>query len=387
MSFTGSNPRFLSVRLQETGGGTDLINMAAPASLAGAYSFILPPDMGSAGEFLTTDGTNADWGTPTGALDAPLDAKNYSIACSVGSSALTITLNDKAGSTPSGGSPCIFGFRNATPATGDYTTVSVTAATTLVVSSGSTLGNLSGVATYLYVYAINNAGTAELAISTKRFDDGSIVSTTAEGGAGAADSATTIYSTTARSNVPVRLIARLLSNQTTAGTWAAVPTEISLGSTFLTDPQVGMTSGIVVPDGYVNQYINSTATSMGLVVGGSFYYNATPGGGPFQLPPGIWDLKGRVRLTLATAITTFSQFDCFFSTSSGNNTTGAVFENTYSNSIAGLFNAVPFTYETPLWRVNVTVTTDYYLKVYAIFSTGSTNPSIDTAMIEARRVG
>ena len=56
-----------------------------------------------------------------------------------------------------------------------------------------------------------------------------MVSTTAEGGAGAADSATVMYSTTARTNVPFRLVGYLLNTQTTAGTWASAGTKLQVG--------------------------------------------------------------------------------------------------------------------------------------------------------------
>jgi hypothetical protein len=79
------------------------------------------------------------------------------------------------------------------------------------------------------VYAIDNAGTVELAVSNSRIAaEGSLVTTTAEGGAGGADTAHTLYSTNARSNVPARLIGRIKSTQTVAGTWALAPSEISL---------------------------------------------------------------------------------------------------------------------------------------------------------------
>ena len=69
----------------------------------------------------------------------------------------------------------------------------------------------------IYVYAIDNAGTVELAVSSTLLDQGSLQTTTAEGGAGAADSRFVLYSTTARSNVPIRLIGRIKSSQATAG--------------------------------------------------------------------------------------------------------------------------------------------------------------------------
>jgi hypothetical protein len=105
----------------------------------------------------------------------------------------------------------------------------VTSALSITVSSGSTLGTVSAQPQYVYVYALDNAGTVELAVSGQRiFDEGSLQTTTAEGGAGNADSGNVLYSTTARSNVPIRFIGRVLSTQSTAGTWATTPSEVTV---------------------------------------------------------------------------------------------------------------------------------------------------------------
>lgn len=163
-------------------------------------------------------------GVVAGKIPAPTNAR---ISPSVAASALTIALKGNDGNDPSATNPVYVPFRNATATTGDTTWLSVTGALSTVISSGSTAGHASAQSHFLYVYALNNSSTVELAWSTALFDDGSIQSTSAEGGAGAADSATTLYSTSARSNVPIRLICRMLSNQTTAGTWAAAPTEVT----------------------------------------------------------------------------------------------------------------------------------------------------------------
>lgn len=155
---------------------------------------------------------------------------NVSLTASVGSNALTIALKTAAGANAAAGDPAIIGFRSATLASGDVSLVKVTGALSTVISSGSTAGHTSAVAAPIYVYLLNNAGTAELAWSTILFDEGVLVSTTAEGGAGAADTASTMYSTTARSSVAFRLVGKLISTQTTAGTWAAIPTNIQTGS-------------------------------------------------------------------------------------------------------------------------------------------------------------
>lgn len=189
--------------------------------------------VGSDGTVLTADSgtaTGLNWvaGGGGGAADTSNAVTNLAIAATVGSNALTIALKNQAGNDPTGGDPVSISFREATLTNGSYTSRDVTSALSLVVSSGSTLGTASGVEHLLYVYALDNAGTVELAVSMSRFDEGGVVSTTAEGGAGAADSGAVMYSTSARSDVPFRLIGRIRITEATAGTWATSPTEISV---------------------------------------------------------------------------------------------------------------------------------------------------------------
>jgi hypothetical protein len=185
---------------------------------------------GTSGNVLTSDGTSWTSATPAAAPTSPSEVSNLGLATSVSSNALTIALKQSDGSTdPSSGASAVkIGIRSSTASSGAYNQRSVTSSLSITISSGSTLGHANATNSYIYVYALDNAGTVELAVSSVRYDDGVIVSTTAEGGAGGADSVSAIYSTTARSNVPIRLIGRLVSNQTTAGTWAANMTQISV---------------------------------------------------------------------------------------------------------------------------------------------------------------
>lgn len=167
--------------------------------------------------------------------------QNCTLTATAGSSALTIALKDNAGSDPSATSPCYVNFRNVTGTTGATTLVSVTAATSLVVSSGSTLGVTSSTAFRLWVVGFNDGGTFRLGVincstgSTTAatiypLNEGVPASSTAEGGAGAADSAGVIYTGTAVSSKAFRIIGYLEWNTTgiTAGTWAGTGTPTNL---------------------------------------------------------------------------------------------------------------------------------------------------------------
>lgn len=152
---------------------------------------------------------------------------NVGIAATVAASALTISLKGADGNAPSSTNPVKIPFRNVTSATGDLTTISVTAPVTLTISSGSTLGHASAVSHYIYLYALNNGGTVSLAASSVFLDYGSVQSVVAEGGAGAADSNSVLYGPASLSNKAIQFLGRMKSTQATAGTWAAVPTEIT----------------------------------------------------------------------------------------------------------------------------------------------------------------
>jgi hypothetical protein len=120
-------------------------------------------------------------------------------------------------------------FRSTTLGSGTVTTVTGTPSN-LVITAGSTLGTVSAQQSRIVVIALNNAGTIELAAVNisggNLLDETNLITTTAEGGAGAADSSNIIYSTTARTSVAYRVIGFIDSTQATAGTWATAPSTI-----------------------------------------------------------------------------------------------------------------------------------------------------------------
>lgn len=140
-----------------------------------------------------------------------------SLNATVAANALTITLN-----------PCALGFR-ATPLTsGAVNYHNIASAISLTISSGSTLGTVNATRSRLVALALNNAGTIELAVVNiaggNDLTETGLISTTAI--SAASNSANVIYSTTARSNVPYRVIGYIESTQATAGTWATAPSTI-----------------------------------------------------------------------------------------------------------------------------------------------------------------
>jgi hypothetical protein len=166
---------------------------------------------------VTTTGTLTFSGG--GSMTRPPEAGIQSITATVAANALTVTLN-----------PTTLDFRSSTLASGTVVTRTIGSAISVTVSSGSTLGTISGIQSRIVVLALDNAGTVELAVvniagGTNLTETG-LISTTAEGGAGAADSASVVYSTAARSNVAYRVVGYIESTQATAGIWATTPSTI-----------------------------------------------------------------------------------------------------------------------------------------------------------------
>jgi hypothetical protein len=194
------------------------------AAVSSSYTFTLPTTGGTSGYVLQTDGSGTtSWVSKRNASDI----SNYSLSASVASNILTVALKDAAGSDPSSSSPVDIIFRSSTAATGTPVTRQVTAALSMTVPDTATLGHASNKDEFIYVYAIDNAGTVELAVSSyPRWDELSRITTSAVDTS--ADSKDAIYSSTSRTNVALRFLGRLKSNQATAGTWATTPSEVSL---------------------------------------------------------------------------------------------------------------------------------------------------------------
>lgn len=174
---------------------------------------------------LTNKTINAATNTFVG-RDAPFSRINTTIGATVAANALTVNILTQTGGTPSGTDKIIAAFRNVTLTNGTFLTRTLAAAASIIVPSGATLGQVSAQPEYTYVYLLDNAGTLEPAVSSSKIWDENILQSTTAITAGAT-SRFLLYSTTLRSNVPVRYIGRVRSTQAAAGTWATAPSEIS----------------------------------------------------------------------------------------------------------------------------------------------------------------
>jgi hypothetical protein len=163
---------------------------------------------------------------------------NFALSFSNNGTALTVALKNLNGVDPTATNPVKVKFRNATPATGDFTELLVTAALSLTISSGSTLGAVSATAFRLWIVAFNDANTVRLGVinclnsglNIYPLSGWGVASSTAEGGAGAADSAHVFYTGTAVSSKAYTVLGygSFESGITTAGTWNANPTRAQI---------------------------------------------------------------------------------------------------------------------------------------------------------------
>lgn len=192
-------------------------------------------------------------GDPAAARSAMGMVELKQVTASVASNALTVTLN-----------PTTLDFRSSTLGSGTVNTRTIATAISAVVPSGATLGTANATLSKVMLLAIDNAGTVELAVcnSSLSLDESTLISTTILDSA--SDSASVIYSTTARTNVPFRIVGYVESTQTTAGTWAATPSKIQgIGGQIQSGDAAG--NGF----GYGQTWQSVTRTS------GTTYYNTT----------------------------------------------------------------------------------------------------------------
>lgn len=336
-------------------GTNPLVLKNASASSTAANRFDFSGDITLAGKQSATlryDGTDARWkllsatagaAVAAGAVTAQTLAAssmgmsmiNGTLVSSFAGSAMTLAIKTLAGSDPSAADPVHMLVRNATPATGDFTVMTLTAATSLIVSSGSSLGvSANNTAFRLWVVAFNDAGTFRLGVinclsGTDIYPLGGwgIASSTAEGGAGAADSAQVIYTGTAVTAKAYATLGYLTweTGLAALSTWSTGPTRSQLFGAGVPLP------GAVI--GAARSDVNSVSTGTTLIPADNTIPQSTEGDQFLskaytpQSAANLLDVKGQ----------------CFAFSSISNNMVAALFQDSGANAlkagIAGQPNA------------------------------------------------
>src|SRR6266404_1209280 len=191
----------------------------------------------------TTGKVLADGGAPVGAANTITPAMftaaavafgvgmlNGTLVASVAGNALTIAVKTLAGNNPSSSDPVFFLFRDASAG---YAVIEQTAALSISVPSGATLGTVNGQANRIWVGVFNNGGTAVLGVYNSISGTNILCwdETSPANGTGITGSSTSPqvwYAASTLSSVVFRILGYVESTQTTAGTWATSPTKVQL---------------------------------------------------------------------------------------------------------------------------------------------------------------
>lgn len=158
---------------------------------------------------------------------------NGQLVASVSGNALTVALKTLAGNDPSSTDPVRIVFRGQSLTDEEYNVRSITAAMSIVASNGSSFGVSANTPFNLWVTFHDNAGTVSMGLSNRitssgvsAFNEAKLTTTSAEGGAGGADTAGTIYTTSAIGSAkPFRIAGYLefTSGLATAGVYNVGP--------------------------------------------------------------------------------------------------------------------------------------------------------------------
>lgn len=233
----------------------------AKTIVKGANQALVAGDIAGAGHWLELqyDATLDKWilQNPAYGVNVVTVKQIQTVGATVAANAMTVTLN-----------PTSLDFRSTTLNSGAVNTRGNAAQLSLTIPSTATLGTVSGVASRILILAIDNAGTMELAVYNAaggaNLDETGVINTTAIAGG---SNSFTVYSQTARTGVPYRIVGFVDSTQTTAGTWAAAPSVVQgIG---------GQALACLSSLGFGQTWQSVTRTA------GTVYYNTT--GRPIQL--------------------------------------------------------------------------------------------------------
>jgi hypothetical protein len=155
---------------------------------------------------------------------------NGTLVASVAGNALTIAVKTLAAANPSPADSVFFLFRDAS--TG-YAVIEQTAALSITVPSGATLGTVNGQANRIWVGVFNNGGTPVLGVYNSLSGTNILPwdETSAANGTGVTSSSTSPqlwYTASTLSSKVLRILGYVESTQATAGSWATSPSKVQL---------------------------------------------------------------------------------------------------------------------------------------------------------------
>ncbi len=197
----------------------------------------LVADGGAAGSIANLSALTAQY-LAASAVMFGVNMINGTIKASVASNALTLAIKTLAGADPSASDPVWFAFRDATAGNGDYSVIETTAALSVTVPAGSTLGFSNATPGRIWLVAVNNGGTVSLAVvNCYTQSSGNVFPLGGWGVAGTVtnpigNNAQQFYGPASLSNVPYSVLG-YVSYETgatlaTAGTYATAPTRVEL---------------------------------------------------------------------------------------------------------------------------------------------------------------
>lgn len=180
----------------------------------------------------TNIGTNtSDISTNASAITANRNRRdllvNLGVSFSNAASALTCTLTQSDGSTaPTSGDPVRVAFGDQTITDGGFDLIDFDSTETLVIPSGATMGLRASQDDVIFFYLYYDGTNKGLMTSGQWLDPAELHTTTAIDAT--ADTKNGKYSTVARTNTRVRLVAVAGVNYATPGTWGANPDYVEL---------------------------------------------------------------------------------------------------------------------------------------------------------------
>lgn len=157
----------------------------------------------------------------------PFALRNYGLKATAASGVLVVNLKTKALGAPSASDAIDFNYSTNGTTSASYSSVQVTAATTISLNASATLGYSATSTLRIFVYGYYNTVTTsvKLALSARSdFDNGGAVAMTAI--SASADSNTLLYATGALTVVP-RLFGWIESTHNSGGSWQT-PTKVNV---------------------------------------------------------------------------------------------------------------------------------------------------------------